>query len=193
MTDAPDAVLGRLARTPALLEEAIRGRALTELGRRPTPRDWSPTEILCHLRDVEELFQVRFHTILGADEPRILVPGATPEQLAPWGIGGNVRHPLDPDRWAEERQYSRSDPMDALAAFRYKRKQVLALLRPLSPGQWERGGIHLGRGRLTLCEWAGSLARHDDNHLDQLRRAVDGGPVEHPIIPATSRARSRAL
>ena len=50
------------------------------------------------------------------------------------------------------------------------------LLQELSPEQWERGGTHLGRGRLTLCEWAGRLANHDDNHLDQLRRAVDGRP-----------------
>ena len=32
------------------------------------------------------------------------------------------------------------------------------------------------RGRLTLSEWAGRLANHDDNHLDQIRRAVDGRP-----------------
>lgn len=176
MTDSPDAVRRRLAQTPALLEDAVRGRPAIELGRRPGPRDWSPTEILCHLRDVEELFQIRFHTILGADEPEIFVFGATPEVLASWGVGGEVRHPLDPDRWAEERQYSRSDGADALAAFRHKREQVLALFRSLSPGQWERGGIHLTQGRLTLCEWAGRLAGHDDNHLDQLRRAVDGRP-----------------
>ncbi len=66
--------------------------------------------------------------------------------------------------------------MDALTAFRDKRGQVLAVLRPLSPEQWERGGIHLGRGRLTLSAWAGRLANHDDNHLDQIRRAVDGRP-----------------
>ena len=34
------------------------------LARRPAPKSWSPTEIVCHLRDVEELFQLRFHTIL---------------------------------------------------------------------------------------------------------------------------------
>ncbi len=176
MTDSPDAVLRRLAQTPALPEDAVRGRSAIELGRRPGPRDWSPAEIFCHLRHVEELFQIRFQTILGADEPKILVFGATPEALAPWGIGGDVWHPLDPDRWAEERQYRRNDPMDALTAFRDKRGQVLAVLRPLSPEQWERGGIHLGRGRLTLSAWAGRLANHDDNHLDQIRRAVDGRP-----------------
>ena len=48
------------------------------LSRRPDAHSWSTTEILCHLRDVEELFTL----------------GATPEALAAWGIGGAVGHPL---------------------------------------------------------------------------------------------------
>lgn len=90
---------------PDELTAALRGRDETALGRRPAARAWSVREIVCHLRDVEELFQVRFHTILGADEPKILVLGAGAAELAPWGIGGGVRHPLDPEQWAEDRQY----------------------------------------------------------------------------------------
>src|SRR5262245_40711715 len=56
------------------------------------------------------------------------------------------------------------------------RAEVLTLLRSLSSAQWERGGIHLSLGRLTLADWVASLAGHDDNHLDQLRRALDGRP-----------------
>jgi len=41
------------------------------LGRRPDARNWSAKEIVCHLRDVEELFQVRFHMMVALDEPRI--------------------------------------------------------------------------------------------------------------------------
>ena len=58
---------------------------------------------MCHLRDVEELFLVRFQTILAVEDPPILTLSATPEALARWGIGGEIGHPLDPDRWAEER------------------------------------------------------------------------------------------
>ena len=64
----------------------------------------------------------------------------------------------------------------ALAAFRRRRQEVVDLLDTLSPEQWQRGGIHLRRGRLTLDEWVGSLAAHDDNHLDQMRRALEGRP-----------------
>jgi hypothetical protein len=34
---------------------------------------WSAKEIVCHLRDVEELFQLRFHAVVALDEPRLLV------------------------------------------------------------------------------------------------------------------------
>jgi hypothetical protein len=53
---------------------------------------------------------------------------------------------------------------------------VLTLLRSLSPAEWQRGGIHPSRGRLTLRDWMASLAAHDGNHLDQLHRALEGRP-----------------
>ncbi len=173
---AVDARLDRLQRTPDDLKRAISGRTDTGLARRPDVHSWSAKEIVCHLRDVEELFQIRFHTVVALDEPHILVLGASPEQLAAWRIGGPIGHPLDPARWAEERQYLRNDTREALAAFRRRRAEVLTLLRSLSRGEWERGGVHLGRGRLTLADWVASLAAHDDNHIDQLRRALEGRP-----------------
>jgi DinB superfamily len=168
--------LSRLRRTPGELDTAISDRDDAELGKRPDARNWSAKEILCHLRDVEELFQMRFHTIVALDEPRILVLGATPDSLAPWRIGGSIPHPLDPDRWVEERQYVRNDARLALASFRRRRAEVLTLLESLSGSEWRRGGIHLGRGRLTLGDWVASLAGHDDNHLDQFHRALAGRP-----------------
>jgi hypothetical protein len=92
----------------------------------------------------------------------------------PWGIRSFAEHPLNQERWAEDRQYGRSDAHDALAAFRRGRGRTLGLLRGLSAEQWERGGIHLRHGRLPLRLWVERLAAHDVNHLDQLRRAADG-------------------
>jgi hypothetical protein len=166
------AMLRRLADTYQDLERCIAGRDEATLARRPAPSSWSATEILCHLRDVEELFQTRFHTILALDEPPILVLGANAEQLAPWRFV--AKHPLDPDEWAEDRQYARSDPHAALAAFQRRRGEVLMLFRGFADAEWQRAGIHLGRGRLTLAQWAASLAAHDDNHLAQLARAIEG-------------------
>ncbi|HET9925689.1 MAG TPA: DinB family protein [Methylomirabilota bacterium] len=166
--------LSRLQQTPGELEGAISGKADTELSRRPDAHNWAAKEIVCHLRDVEELFQIRFHTVVALDEPRILVVGASANDLAAWRIGGSIGHPLDPGRWAEDRQYLRNDTREALAAFQRRRAEVLVLLRSLSPAEWRRGGIHPSRGRLTLADWVARLAAHDDNHVAQLRRALDG-------------------
>jgi hypothetical protein len=168
--------LSRLRHTPGELARAISGKTDIELSRRPDARSWAAKEIVCHLRDVEELFQVRFHTVVALDEPPILVFGASANDLAAWRIGGAIRHPLDPERWAEERQYLRNDTGEALTAFERRRAEVLILLESLSPADWRRAGIHLGRGRLTLAHWVARLAAHDDNHVDQLGRALEGRP-----------------
>jgi hypothetical protein len=82
----------------------------------------------------------------------------------------------DADRWAEERQYLRNKTPAALAAFRKRRADTLKFLRGLTPGQWDRTGIHATRGRETLKDSVGSIAKHDLNHLDQLKRALAGKP-----------------
>jgi DinB family protein len=169
-----EARLSRLDQTPGELELAISGKTDSELSVRPDAHNWAAKEIVCHLRDVEELFQIRFHTIVALDEPRIFVFGASANDLAPWRIGGSFGHPLDPERWAEERQYLRNDTREALAAFLRRRAEVLALLRSLSQTEWLRGGVHLSRGRLTLADWVARLAGHDDNHVAQLSRALEG-------------------
>jgi hypothetical protein len=81
---------------------------------------------------------------------------------------------LSPDRWAEERQYLRNDPVLALAAFRKRREESLVFLRRLSPEQWQRGSLHVILGRMTFADWAALMAAHDDKHLDQLKRALEG-------------------
>src|SRR6266436_4486921 len=49
---------------PVSLDEAFRARSADVFARRLVASNWSATEIVCHLRDVEELFRIRFHTIL---------------------------------------------------------------------------------------------------------------------------------
>lgn len=147
--------LARLDRTADELAAAIRGQSESVLARRPDPKNWAAKEVVCHLRDTEELFLGRFELILAMDEPKLL------------GFG-------PPDRWAEERQYLRNDASEALAAFRTRRAETLTFLKKLAPGQWQRGGAHATRGRLTLGDFVTLMASHDDNHLDQLRRALEG-------------------
>lgn len=116
---------------------------------------------------------MRFRTMLAMDEPKVLVVGARPQNPAEWGlVGGEL--PVDPDRWAEERQYSRGDAAAALAAFRRRREESLGFLNRLTSQQWQRGCLHPTLGRMTFNDWTALMAGHDDNHLAQLERALDG-------------------
>ena len=152
-----DARMARLARTPDEIAAALAGRRPAMLGRRPAPGAWSPTEIVCYLRDIEEVFADRVATILASDEPAL-------PQVGP------------ADRWARERQYERHDPTQALAHFRRRRGESLETLIALSPADWQRGGEHPARGRLSIDMLVAHLAWHDDNHLQQLTRALEGRP-----------------
>ena len=146
--------LKRLERTADELAAAIAGQSEATLSRRPDARNWAAIEVVCHLRDAEELFMIRFETIMASEDP-----GLTP---------------LDPDRWASERQYLNNVAGEAVTAFRRRREESLAFLRKLEAEQWQRGGVHPVRGRLTIDDFATLMAWHDDNHLDQLRRALAG-------------------
>src|SRR5882762_1796344 len=85
----------RLTRTADELAAAIKGQSDGVLSRRPDAKNWAAKEIVCHLRDTEELFMTRFEQIAAMDDLRLISP--------------------TPDRWAEERQYLRNDVDVALA------------------------------------------------------------------------------
>ena len=146
--------LRRLERIADELTAAVSGQSDAILSRRPDAKNWAAKEVICHLRDTEEGFMTRFQQIMVMDEPKFVL--------------GN------PDRWAEERQYLRNDATAALEAFRKRRQESLAFFAKLTPEQWKRGGIHPARGRMTVDDVVALMAYHDDNHLDQLRRALDG-------------------
>jgi hypothetical protein len=78
-----EARLSRLQHTSGELQEAITGKTDSELSRRPDVDRGAARGIICHLRDVEGLFQIRFHTVVALDEPRILVLGGERERSRP--------------------------------------------------------------------------------------------------------------
>ena len=146
--------LKRLERTADELVTAIKGQSAAALTRRPDEKNWAGVEIICHLRDAEEAFGARFQMFLAMDDVKLL--------------------PGDQDRVAVDRQYLRCDAGEAIEAFRRRRAESLDTFRKLTPDQWKRGGTHPQRGRMTFEDFATLMAWHDDNHLDQLGRALAG-------------------
>jgi DinB superfamily len=158
--------LDRMRRTAHDLAAAIAGHSEAALVRRPDLKNWAAKEVICHLRDTEEMFTARLEMIAAMDEPAF---GAA-------GQGARILTIDTPDRWAEDRQYLRNDAAHALATFRKRREGLLAHLDALTSPQWQRVGIHPVRGRMSVEDFVTMIAWHDDNHLDQLRRALEGRP-----------------
>src|SRR5262249_43073015 len=147
-----------MAPTPHDLTAAIRGQSEAALSRRPDAKNWAPKEVVCHMRDIEELLMTRLTLMVATNEPRLV--GFDPDKT--------------PDRWAEERQYLRNDIGEALAAFRRRREESLAFLPGLTPEQWDRSAIHPTRGRMTIDDFVTLEPWHDENHLEQLKRGLAG-------------------
>jgi hypothetical protein len=163
-----------LGRLPAVLETLLAG--LDEAGARTRPArgEWSPVEILCHLRDEEtEDFGARL---------RVIVNGAG--EFAP----------IDPERWAEERRYSEASLPVVLEALRARRQASLDLLASVPPDTLRGSRPHRRLGRLSGLDILAAWVAHDRIHLAQLagtlariwaRRWADlrteyAGPIPYP-------------
>jgi hypothetical protein len=145
-----DEQLARMERTVNDYAAVVENVSDAQLTKRPDPKNWSAKEVVCHVRDIEESFMMRFLSIMAMDDPKFL--------------------PVEPDRWAVERQYQRNDVREALAALRTRREETLRFLRGLKPEQWERGGIHATREN-DLKDFVELMAWHDDN-TDQLKAST---------------------
>jgi len=154
MLDETDRRLAHMRCTPRDLSSLLVGFPEEALGRRPAPDAWSVTEIICHLRDVEEFYLGRVQFILANRDPALPA--------------------FDPDRWVLERQYRRCACRPALEAFAARRQDSMSVLEAVAGDAWERGGAHSQRGWMTVRRIVHGWAKHDLEHADQVARALGG-------------------
>lgn len=115
----------------------------------PDPESWSLTEVICHLRDVEqEVHMARFQAILTQDNPFLA------------GVST--------DEWATSRRYWAEDGPVARDAFLAARQKNLALLSNLDETDWQKMGRHAFFGPTSLHELVNLMAQHDLVHLQQI-------------------------
>lgn len=103
---------------------------------------------MCHLRDEEaEDFGARVRVILA---------------------GGDAFAPIDPERWAVERQYREADPAAALIAFRRLRAENLALLADTRAEDLARAVAQPSGDLLSGLDLVVAWVTHDRLHLHQI-------------------------
>lgn len=114
--------------------------------------NWSVVEVICHLRDAEEISLGRVQTIRDQDRPKI------------------ARY--DQEVLARERNYRDDDPYAALEAFAGFREHHAAVLAALSAEEWERHGNFEAFGQMTISAHTIHKLYHDSIHCAQIARQL---------------------
>lgn len=147
-------MLAVLRSTPAVLDNLCEGISAYWWKNSPEPGEWCPTEVLCHLRDVEREVNIpRLEKVLQGNNPH--VPGR------------------DTDPWAEQRQYWSQSGPEALRSFVSARLELLEILEGLNEDAWELPARHAIFGPTNLAEMVGIMAGHDRLHVRQVHETLD--------------------
>ncbi len=152
---AIDEILAILKATPPRLAELTAGMAPAQLHAAPAAGEWSANEVLAHLRACNEVWGGYIRSILAQDNPTIKA--------------------MNPRTWIKTTDYLDQDFDVSLETFAKQRSDLLAILGPLPPTDWERTNTLIGAGRRlqqTLISHADGLARHERAHLKQIERTL---------------------
>ncbi len=121
--------------------------------KQPAPGKWSAAEIVCHLADCDLVFGFRLRQTLAENSPTI--------------------QPFDQDNWARAIEYSSVPPTLALETFTKLREWNLRLIHSALPVAASRTMTHPERGTMSFQTLVETMAGHDLNHLQQLRRIAE--------------------
>lgn len=147
------AIRATMSGIPAALLALTHDLSFETWNYRPENDEWSLTEIVCHLRDVEQEINLpRLKKITTEENP--FIPG------------------IDSDVWAEERNYRVQDGSAALRDFVSTRMETLDLLANLPPDGWQRPAQHAIFGPTDFREIASFLAGHDRLHIRQAHALI---------------------
>ncbi len=115
------------------------------------PDEWTANQVVGHLCDAARMWGGRMRFVVFEDEPTFAI--------------------FDENAYVTQSAY-RYVPLPTLAAvYRLNCEANVALLRSLTPEQWERAGVHPERGRMTMRDILTLEAEHERQHTEQLARA----------------------
>jgi hypothetical protein len=113
---------------------------------------WTVLEVVCHLRDYDDIFRERGELMLAEEHPTFPV--------------------YDHLAMVVERAYNEQDLTAVYQTLQHSRTQFIQFFENLDEAQWLRTGQHVDHGRYTLESLAAHVAWHDANHLEQITRII---------------------
>lgn len=153
MYDLHHDLLDALKATPETLAGLLAGVSQAQASSaKGGDEDWSVVEVVCHLRDAEEISLQRLQAM--RDQANPLITGYDQEALA------------------RERNYRDADLRSALAGFISFRQRYIAALSALTHAEWDRPGEHNEMGQITILAHTIHHASHDAIHCAQIARQL---------------------
>ena len=114
----PEQLLGLLKGAPPRVTAATKGVRPDRLQAVPTGDEWSPNDVLAHMRSCADVWGDSIRRILDEDEPTIRA--------------------INPRRWIKDTDYPALEFASSLRAFSRQRAGLPALQEPLPPKAWTR-------------------------------------------------------
>jgi len=150
-----DALIEEYLTGAGLLRRAVSGMTRDQLLARPIPGKWSTQEVVCHVADYEPIYADRMKRVIALEEPELLKG--------------------DPQLFAARLAYNHRDIEEELAIIEWTRKQMVRILRMLTPVDFQRRGWHSRDGALTLEVLLQRITDHIPHHIrfiEEKRRAM---------------------
>jgi FMN phosphatase YigB (HAD superfamily) len=152
--NTPASLLAALIAAPAMIDRLCRDLPESAWHHRAKPGEWSPVEIISHLRDVDrEINLPRVEKIISETNPFIA------------GI--------DSDPWAEQRGYNQENGSRALRDYLLSRFDLVNALEFKPDDTWRRPARHTIFGPTQLTELMGITVGHDRLHVQQVIEAIN--------------------
>jgi hypothetical protein len=137
-----------LAATPAEIGKLLLAIGPERENTPPAEGKWGAAQIVAHLADCDLVFGFRLRQTLAEDAP--------------------VIQPFDQDKWAKT--YPGITAKQALEVFTALRAWNLRLIQVALPNSGSRTMTHPERGTMTFLTVVETMAGHDLNHLEQLKK-----------------------
>lgn len=113
---------------------------------------WTVLEMMCHIRDFDEIFLNRCLLIANQDQPELT--------------------PYDHEKMVTERDYAAQNLAEVLADYQTRREEFINWLSDLPEADWQRSGLHPEHGTVTIMEIAMQAGHHDLDHVEQILRSL---------------------
>lgn len=113
---------------------------------------WTALEVLCHLRDFDEIFYQRALSMRDQDTPHFTA--------------------YDHEQMAIDARYNEQELLVVIQALLASRARFVAFFESLSEDDWQRAGVHPERGAFTMMDSVAQVATHDTNHIEQITRIL---------------------